>query len=150
LFVNVETNDMQVLPGDVLLLCSDGLHGAVSATEMTHVAGRHGDLSVAAQDSSRWPMSAAAANNVSVQLIRVLRVERMGMYRGRPTSLGRTPRINPTFRRLLKSPIHAQPLTAKRPPTPDHRPIEGSFSAFKRVALDSSSGRAVSFLRGLK
>jgi len=88
LFVNVETNDMQVLPGDVLLLCSDGLHGAVSATEMTHVAGRHGDLSVAAQELITLANERGGGDNVSVQLIRVLRVERMGMYRGRPYQLG--------------------------------------------------------------
>ena len=34
LFVNVEINDHQVFPGDVLLLCSDGLHGAVAAAEI--------------------------------------------------------------------------------------------------------------------
>ena len=34
LFVNVDTSEHQVLPGDVLLLCSDGLHGAVPETEI--------------------------------------------------------------------------------------------------------------------
>jgi len=88
LFVKVETNEVQLLPGDILLLCSDGLHGAVSATEMTHVADRHADLSVAAQELITLANEHDGGDNVSVQLIRVRRVERMGMYRGRPYQLG--------------------------------------------------------------
>src|SRR5450755_2946416 len=37
MFVGVETSDHLVLSGDVLLLCSDGLHGAVPAAEMADI-----------------------------------------------------------------------------------------------------------------
>src|ERR1035438_1528746 len=33
MFVNVDTCEQMLVEGDVLLLCSDGLHGAVSAVE---------------------------------------------------------------------------------------------------------------------
>ncbi len=44
LFVNVEINDHQVFPGDVLLLCSDGLHGALTPSDMATVVGETPDL----------------------------------------------------------------------------------------------------------
>lgn len=88
LFVSVETNDVQVIPGDVLLLCSDGLHGAVSAAEMTHIVGHHDDLNFAAHELIELANEHDGGDNVSVQLIRVRKVERMGMYRGRPYKLG--------------------------------------------------------------
>src|SRR6204780_1390754 len=37
LFVNVEIGDRQVQPGDVLLLCSDGLHGPVNGREIGEI-----------------------------------------------------------------------------------------------------------------
>lgn len=87
MFVNVDTRDQQVLPGDLLLLCSDGLHGPVSAPEMVEIVAAHGNL----EDAARGLVDVANAkdgrDNVSVQLIRVRSVERVGMYRGRPYKL---------------------------------------------------------------
>src|ERR1039458_40605 len=37
LFVNVDTGDCQVFPGDVLVLCSDGRHGAVDASDFARI-----------------------------------------------------------------------------------------------------------------
>src|SRR5246127_5367028 len=36
LFVKVDLDEVQVQPGDILMLCSDGLHGAVSSTEIAY------------------------------------------------------------------------------------------------------------------
>ena len=44
LIVGAEINEHQVFAGDVLMLCSDGLHGSVTASEMAAVAGHGGDL----------------------------------------------------------------------------------------------------------
>jgi serine/threonine protein phosphatase PrpC len=87
LFVNVEINEVQVLAGDVLLLCSDGLHGAVSAAEMAEATRRHRDLAAAAKELVDRANEQDGSDNVSVQLIRIRSVERMGMYRGRPYKL---------------------------------------------------------------
>ena len=73
--------------GDVLLLCSDGLHGSVTASEMAAVAGNGGDLSAAAQRLVDIANQRDGSDNISVQIIRVRSVERVGMYRGRPYRL---------------------------------------------------------------
>jgi PPM family protein phosphatase len=87
LFVNIDIDEIQLLAGDVLLLSSDGLHGAVSAAEMAEATRRHRDLSAAAQELVDRANEQDGSDNISVQLIRIRSVERMGMYRGRPYKL---------------------------------------------------------------
>jgi serine/threonine protein phosphatase PrpC len=87
LAVNVEVNEHQVFAGDVLLLCSDGLHGSVEGSEMAAIAGREGDLSTAAKRLVDIANQRDGSDNISLQLIRVRSVERVGMYRGRPYRL---------------------------------------------------------------
>jgi len=87
LFVNVDIDEVQLLAGDVLLLCSDGLHGAVTAAEMAEATRRHRDLATAAQELVDRANEQDGSDNISLQLIRVRSVERMGMYRGRPYKL---------------------------------------------------------------
>ena len=87
MFVGVETREHLVLTGDVLLLCSDGLHGALPAAEMAHIVTRNTDLSAAARELIDEANERDGGDNVSVQLIRIRGVERVGMYRGRPYKL---------------------------------------------------------------
>ena len=87
LFVNIETSDIQVYPGDVLLQCCDGLYHSVEGTEMAAVAGGGNDLGVAAKRLVDIANQRDGSDNISVQLIRVRSVERVGMYRGRPYKL---------------------------------------------------------------
>lgn len=87
LFVSVETSDIQVYPGDVLLLCCDGMYHSVPPSEMAAVAGHGGDLGAAAQRLVDLANDRDGSDNISVQLIRVRSVERVGMYRGRPYKL---------------------------------------------------------------
>jgi PPM family protein phosphatase len=87
LMVNVEVNEHQVFAGDVLILCSDGLHGAVEASEMAAVTSHGGDLAVAAKRLVEIANQRDGSDNISLQLIRVRSVERVGMYRGRPYRL---------------------------------------------------------------
>jgi serine/threonine protein phosphatase PrpC len=87
LIVNVEASDHQVFPGDVLLQCSDGLHGSVEAREMAALCSHGLDLLGAAEKLVVLANERGGSDNVSVQLIRVRDVERMGMYRGRPYKL---------------------------------------------------------------
>ena len=87
LFVNVEIDDRQVQVDDVLLLCSDGLHGPVDGTEIGEIVKWNPNLETAARKLIALANERDGGDNVSVQLIRVRGVERMGMYRGRPYKL---------------------------------------------------------------
>ena len=87
MFVGVEISDHQILPGDLLVLCSDGLHGAVPSDEIGSIVGRASDLAGAAERLVALANERDGSDNISVQLIRVRSVERVGMYRGRPYKL---------------------------------------------------------------
>ena len=87
LIANVEFNDHQIFAGDVLLQCSDGLHGSVDASEMAALCGQGKDLLVASEKLVALANDRGGNDNISVQLIRIKDVERMGMYRGRPYKL---------------------------------------------------------------
>ena len=84
LIVAVEISEHQVFADDLLLLCSDGLHGSVTASEMAAVAGHGANLEAAARRLIDIANQRDGSDNISVQLIRVRSVERVGMYRGRP------------------------------------------------------------------
>ncbi len=87
LVVNVEIDEVQVQKGDVLLQCSDGLHGALLPEDIAAVVVRNGRLHSAAEKLIELANERDGSDNVSVQLIRVHDVERTGMYRGRPYNL---------------------------------------------------------------
>ena len=88
LFVAVDVSEHQLTPGDVLMLCSDGLHGAVPEKEIELIISDNPDLRTAAKELVRLANQLDGSDNVSVQLVRVRNVERTGMYRGRPYKLG--------------------------------------------------------------
>src|ERR1700722_9832786 len=80
LTVSVDTAEHQVFPDDVLLLCSDGLHGSVSSSEIAALVGNNADLTRAAQRLVDIANQRDGSDNVSLQIIRVRSVERVGMY----------------------------------------------------------------------
>jgi protein phosphatase len=86
LFVSVDTSEHHILAGDTLLLCSDGLHGALSGAEIARAAAG-GDLSQASRELIELANDHDGSDNVSVLLVRIKHVERVGMYRGRPYKL---------------------------------------------------------------
>ena len=87
LVVTPDTTQVQVNPEDVLMLSSDGLHGALPAAEIAYVVSQRPDLQAAAERLVAIANERDGSDNVSVQLIRIHSVERMGMYRGRPYKL---------------------------------------------------------------
>jgi len=87
LFVDVETSDHQVMAGDALLLCSDGLYAGVSGGDIAHLVTPRSDLASAARELVALANQRDGSDNISVQLVRVRSVERVGMFRGRPYRL---------------------------------------------------------------
>jgi len=87
LFVKVDVTEVQVQTGDSLLLCSDGLHGAISDSEIARTVSRGRDLKEVAAGLVASANQQDGSDNVSLQLISVRSVERTGMYRGRPYKL---------------------------------------------------------------
>jgi protein phosphatase len=84
LFVNVDTGHHQVVSGDMLMLCSDGLHNSVSERDIVHVLNSSQDLVTAVHELVSLANARDGRDNITLQLIRVRHVERVGMYRGRP------------------------------------------------------------------
>ena len=85
--VITDISEHQLAPGDVLLLSSDGLHGSVSAQEIAAVISRFPDVQEAARTLVSLACEKDGGDNISVQLIRIKAVERVGLYRGRPYNL---------------------------------------------------------------
>jgi protein phosphatase len=83
LFINVDTSDHLLAAGDVLLLCTDGLHRSVTPADMVSAVSPKSDLKAAAAHLVSLANTRDGGDNVSVQLIRIRSVESVGMYRGR-------------------------------------------------------------------
>lgn len=87
LFVGVEMNEVQLQRNDVLLLCSDGLHGVLPETDIVALVLRYENLPSAAEKLVALANQRDGSDNISVQLVRIHDVERTGIYRGRPYTL---------------------------------------------------------------
>jgi serine/threonine protein phosphatase PrpC len=87
LSVSVEMSDHQLFPGDILLLCSDGLHGALAPGEIAGVVSETSDVELATRRLVALANEKDGSDNVTAQVVRVQNVERVGMYRGRPYKL---------------------------------------------------------------
>lgn len=87
LLANVEIGDHQIQAGDVIALCSDGIHGPVKAAEAAEILRWNPHLETAARKLVHLAGDRDGGDNATLQLIRVKSVERVGMYRGRPYKL---------------------------------------------------------------
>lgn len=83
LFVAVETANVGLNQGDVLLLCTDGLYGKLSNKDIARLATQNKDPEAIAQELVNYSIQVDGSDNTSVQVISVVSVEHMAMYRGR-------------------------------------------------------------------
>ena len=68
--VKVDSSLLDMLPGDVLLLCCDGLHGLITDAQMAEVLARTEDLTLACKGLVEAALAAGGTDNVTVILVR--------------------------------------------------------------------------------
>jgi len=82
-FVKVDFSSHVVGAGDVLLLCSDGIHSAVSDAELLDAAVRYAPKE-ACRHLAALAEKRGTDDNISVQVARIDRVQQVAHYRGIP------------------------------------------------------------------
>jgi len=87
MFVSPDTTAVSLLPGDVLVLCTDGLHDEMSEAEIASIASQKKDAAQIAKELVARAVEIDGGDNTTAQVVRVRSVEQVGMYRGRPYRL---------------------------------------------------------------
>ena len=87
MFVSPDTTALTLLPGDLLVLCSDGLHDEMREAEMARIVSQNKNMDEVAKELVARAVEIDGGDNTTAQVIRVRSVEQVGMYRGRPYRL---------------------------------------------------------------
>ena len=87
LFVAVDTSEHDMEPGDVLLLCTDGLYASIPPIEIANIISSFPNPEYAARKLVDLANERDGADNATAVLVQIRRVEAVGMYRGRPYKL---------------------------------------------------------------
>jgi PPM family protein phosphatase len=87
MFVAPETTAVTLQAGDVLVLCTDGLHDEMSEKEIGEIASQSKTAEEIARELVVRAVEIDGNDNTTAQVIRVRAVETVGMYRGRPYRL---------------------------------------------------------------
>lgn len=88
MFVSPDTTSISIEPGDVLVLCTDGLHDELPENEMAAIVSQpQKDAEEIVRELVARAVELDGNDNTTAQVIRVRAVEQVGMYRGRPYRL---------------------------------------------------------------
>jgi protein phosphatase len=87
MFVSPDTTALTIQPGDVLVLCSDGLHDEMSEEAIAAIVSQNRNIEEVARELVARAVENDGNDNTTAQVIRVRSVEQVGMYRGRPYRL---------------------------------------------------------------
>jgi len=87
MFVSPDTVALTIQAGDVLVLCSDGLHNEMSEAEIAAIVSQNKNMDEVARELVARAVEIDGGDNTTAQVIRVRAVEQVGMYRGRPYRL---------------------------------------------------------------
>jgi protein phosphatase len=84
MFVSPDTTVLTLLAGDLLVLCSDGLHDEMPESLMAEIVTQKKEMQEIARELVARAVEIDGNDNTTAQVIRVRSVEQVGMYRGRP------------------------------------------------------------------
>ncbi len=84
MFVSPETTVLILQPGDVLVLCTDGLHDEMSDGEIASIVSQKKSAEELARELVARAVEMDGGDNTTAQVIRICSVERVSMPRGRP------------------------------------------------------------------
>ena len=87
MFVSPDTTVLTLLPNDVLVLCTDGLHDEMPEPLMAEIVSQKKNMQEIATELVARAVEIDGGDNTTAQVIRVRSVEQVGMYRGRPYRL---------------------------------------------------------------
>ena len=87
MFVSPDTTALTIQPGDVLVLCSDGLHDEMPLADIASLVSQSRNVEEIAQELVARAVEIDGNDNTTAQVIRIRSVEQVGMYRGRPYRL---------------------------------------------------------------
>lgn len=87
MFVSADTTALTLQPGDVLVLCSDGVHDELGSELMAQIVSQPKTADELARELVAKAVEVDGNDNTTAQVIRVRTVEQVGMYRGRPYRL---------------------------------------------------------------
>ena len=87
MFVSPDTTALTIQPGDVLVLCSDGLHDEMPPAMIAAIASQNKSIDEIAQELVTRAVEIDGNDNTTAQVIKIRAVEQVGMYRGRPYRL---------------------------------------------------------------
>ena len=83
LFVTVDTSTIALKPGDLLILCTDGLYGGLYPEDIARITTQDKDIQAIAQELVGYSVEVDGSDNATAQVIQVRAIEPMGIYRGR-------------------------------------------------------------------
>jgi PPM family protein phosphatase len=87
MFVSPDTTAVTLQAGDVLVLCSDGLHDELAESELAGIVSQNKNIDEIAKELVARAVDIDGNDNTTAQVIRIRSVEQIGMYRGRPYRL---------------------------------------------------------------
>ena len=87
MFVSPDTTALTLLAGDMLVLCTDGLHDDMSEAAIAGIVSQNKKIDEIARELVARAVEIDGGDNTTAQVIRVRAVEQVGMYRGRPYRL---------------------------------------------------------------
>jgi PPM family protein phosphatase len=87
MFVSPETTAFTVYPGDVLVLCSDGVHDELPEGSIAAIVSQSKPIEDIASELVSRAVEIDGNDNTTAVVIRIRSVEQVGMYRGRPYRL---------------------------------------------------------------